>query len=195
MAQMSTEEIALWDGFAVMLGGGAAALAGLVFVAVSINVERIVRVRGLPGRAGESLILLVAAVCQCAFVLIPRQTAVALGIELLAAGFLTLGILLAIAIPGIRAPNRQPTTWHATRLVLVLAATLPVVLAGSSLLGWAPGGLYWLAAGLLCAVVGATANAWVLLVEVVRDERYRPIRDGDRTHAGDHSSAEREPPA
>jgi len=104
-------------------------------------------------------------------------------------------ILLAIAIPGIRAPNRQPATWHAARLVLVFAPTLPVVLASSSLLGWAPGGLYWLAAGLLCAVIGATANAWVLLVEVVRDERYRPIGDGDPTPAGDRKPGKPEPPA
>jgi hypothetical protein len=192
---MSSEEIALWDGFALMLGSGAAALAGLVFVAVSINVERILRVRGLPGRAGESLVLLIAAVCLCALVLIPRQSGVALGVELLAAGVLTLCILLAIAIPGIRAPSRQPATWHATRLVLVFAATLPVVVAGTSLLGWVAGGLYWLAAGLLCAIVGATANAWVLLVEVVRDERYRPVGDGDRTDGRNQGLPEREPPA
>jgi hypothetical protein len=32
-----------------------------------------------------------------------------------------------------------------------------------------------LAAGILCALAVSTANAWVLLVEVVRDARYQPI--------------------
>jgi modulator of FtsH protease len=52
---------------------------------------------------------------------------------------------------------------------------VPVILSGCSLLGWPPGGLYWLVAGVLLAILVATANAWVLLVEVVRDERYRPL--------------------
>lgn len=60
-------------------------------------------------------------------------------------------------------------------MVIQQAAAVPVILAGCSLLGWIPGGLYWLAAGVLCAVIAATANAWVLLVEVLRDERYAPI--------------------
>lgn len=67
------------------------------------------------------------------------------------------------------------------------AGTVLVVLSGCSLLGWPPGGLYWLVGGILSAIVSATANAWVLLVEVVRDERYRPLdaetpsRTADRT--------------
>ena len=32
-----------WNNFFVMVGGGAAALAGLIFVAISINPERIVQ--------------------------------------------------------------------------------------------------------------------------------------------------------
>jgi hypothetical protein len=79
---MSADEIALWEGFAVALAGVAAVLAGLVFVAVSINIDRILRVRGLPGRAGESVILFLSTLCQCVLVLIPHQPARALGAEL-----------------------------------------------------------------------------------------------------------------
>ncbi|HEU0212622.1 MAG TPA: hypothetical protein VFR13_00960 [Jiangellaceae bacterium] len=41
---MTHEEIAAWEGFAVALAGAAAVLSGLLFLAVSLNVERI-----LPG--------------------------------------------------------------------------------------------------------------------------------------------------
>ena len=58
---MSHEDIAAWEGFAVALAGAAAVLAGLVFVAVSINIDRILPVRCLPGRAGESVILFITA--------------------------------------------------------------------------------------------------------------------------------------
>jgi hypothetical protein len=58
---MSHEDIVAWEGFAVALAGAVAVLAGLVFVAVSINSDRILPVRGLPGRAGESVILFITA--------------------------------------------------------------------------------------------------------------------------------------
>jgi len=48
------------------------------------------------------------------------------------------------------------------------AATLPVVVAGVSLLVGAGGGLYWLVPGVVFSLVVAVVNAWVLLVEVVR---------------------------
>jgi hypothetical protein len=37
-----------------------------------------------------------------------------------------------------------------------------------SLLAQAGGGLYWIVAGILGAVLGASVNAWVLLVEILR---------------------------
>lgn len=172
---MSHEDIAAWEGFAVALAGASAVLAGLVFVAVSINVERIVAVPGLPGRAGESVIVFLTALIACAFVLVPDQSATALGIELLLLGLLVLALLFLILVPTLRVPSRQPTSWHAARVVGILTAMLPIVLAGGSLLHWLPGGLYWLLGGVLAAVVVGTANAWVFLVEVVRDQRYRPI--------------------
>ena len=174
---MTSADIAAWESFAVALAGVCAVLAGLVFVAVSINIGRILRVRGLAGRAGESVILFLSAVCLCAFVLIPHQPVAALGAELLGVGLVTLAILTAIVIPALRMPTRQPRSWTITRVVTQQAAAVPAILAGCSLLGWIPGGLYWLAAGVLCTVIAATANAWILLVEVVRDERYAPIDD------------------
>jgi hypothetical protein len=42
------------------------------------------------------------------------------------------------------------------------------VIGGLSVLFEAGGGLYWIAAGVILAIVGAVANAWVLLVEILR---------------------------
>jgi hypothetical protein len=49
-----------WTNFAVALAGVAAVLAGFVFVALSVNLERILQVPGLPARAGEAVIVLSA---------------------------------------------------------------------------------------------------------------------------------------
>jgi hypothetical protein len=171
---VSHEDIAAWEGFGVALTGAAAVLAGLVFVAVSINIDRILPVRGLPGRAGESVILFLTALIADAFVLVPNQPVTALGVELLTLGVLALVLLLLNVIPALRGPTNQPKSWHATRVVGIIAATVPIGLAGASLLHWLVGGLYWLVAGVLAALMVGTANAWVLLVEVVRDRRYRP---------------------
>jgi hypothetical protein len=172
---MSHEDVAAWEGFAVAMAGAAAVLAGLVFVAVSINIDRILLVRGLPGRAGESVILFLTALAACAFVLVPHQPSTALGVELLLVGMLALGLLSLIVTPALRGPSHQPTSWRATRIVGIAVATVPVLLAGASVLHWLPGELYWLVVGVLAALAVGTANAWVLLVEVVRDQRYRPV--------------------
>jgi modulator of FtsH protease len=174
---MSTEDIAVWHDFAAALVGAAAALAGLIFLAVSNNIRRIMAIPGLPGRAGETVIFLLGVLVECAQVLIPRQSATALGIELLISAGLLWAVLNAIAISALRIPTHQPRTWRVYRLARIQLAAAPVLLSGASLLGWPSGGLYWFAGGVLFAIIDATGNAWVLLVEVVRDERYRPVDD------------------
>jgi modulator of FtsH protease len=172
---MSIDDIAAWQGFAVALVGAAAVLAGLIFLAVSINIGLIMVIPGLPGRAGESLIFFVGVLVESALLLIPRQSATALGIELLVSAGLSWAALNLIAISALGKATRQPRTWRLYRVVRIQLAAAPVLLSGCSLLGWPAGGLYWFAGGALFAIIDATGNAWVLLVEVVRDERYRPL--------------------
>lgn len=72
---MTAYEVAEWHELLVASAGGAAALAGLVFVAVSINVERILHLEGLPERALQTVLLLLGAVIVSLFGLIPQSTA------------------------------------------------------------------------------------------------------------------------
>jgi hypothetical protein len=168
-----------WVEFGVALAGAAAVLAGLVFVAVSINLEKVLEVRGLPGRAGESIVMFAGVLILCLGLLIPGQSRTALGVELIVGGALLVLLLILIALPGLNRPTRQPLSWRITRIVVALATSVPVVVAGASLLAEAGGGLYWLAAAFALSLTAGIANAWVLLVEVVRDERYRAVGDDD----------------
>jgi hypothetical protein len=170
-----------WVEFGVAVAGAAAVLAGLVFVSVSITLEKVLEVHGLPGRAGESIVMFAGVLILTFTILIPGQSRVAVGVELLVGGALLATLLLLIALPGLNRPTRQPLSWRITRIVLALAASVPVVIAGASLLAETGGGLYWLGAAFAIALAIGIGNAWVLLVEVVRDERYLPVGDDDRS--------------
>jgi len=156
-----------WSDLFVATAGATAALAGLLFVAVSINLDRIIGEAGLPDRALETVLLLVGVLVVSIAGLIPGQSAGALGVELL-----VLGIALTfqvIRLPLVReVAGKQVRAWLVGRWAIRIAALAPLVLGGASLITTDGGGLYWIVAGIAFAIVGAVANAWVLLVEILR---------------------------
>jgi hypothetical protein len=136
---MSAYTLDAWAEFAVATAGAAAVLAGLIFISVSINLEPILAFPGLPGRAGESLIMLLAVLVLATLMLVP-QSERAPAIEILITGIVYVVGLLLIAVPGARASRTQPLAWRITRVVSALAAGLPAVVAGASLLAEEGGG-------------------------------------------------------
>ena len=162
-----------WHDFFLAQAGAAGVLTGLVFVGVSINLEKIVSnpSSGLAGRAAEALILLVAVLMASVLVLVPGQGPGVLGAEVLVVGLAAWGWIVAIQLPRVRdwgtmrADLRGP---FVVRVVLGQVATLPLVIAGVAVLSVGPGGLYWLMAGTVFSILAALFEAWVLLVEINR---------------------------
>ena len=144
--------------------GASAALAGLIFVAVSINVEEILKLDGVPERALQALLQLIVVVVVSLLALAPGQSSAALGIEtaLLGATMLIFSVWLTAQAD---IPRR---TWKAGRLFVLIAGSLPLMIGGISLIAESGGGLYWLLAGIVLAILGSVSNAWVLLVEILR---------------------------
>ena len=66
------------------------------------------------------------------------------------------------------AGHKRPRMQAVVHWLLVGLGTVPVVLGALSLYAEGGGGLYWVAGGIVLATAGAVANAWVLLVEILR---------------------------
>jgi hypothetical protein len=165
---METGVIAGWKDFLVAAAGAASALAGLVFVALSINLNRILALPGVPGRAGETLILLATALIGGLVALIPGQSPPTLGFLLLAMGLPAWAVPTVLQFRGLRTRDYYTVGNQIFRIALYQVATLPVLLAGLSLRGHFAGGLNWLAAFVILSLIVALFNAWVLLVEILR---------------------------
>ena len=65
-----------WDSFFVAQVGASAALAGLVFVGVSINLTKIMSVADLPARALEAVVVLLSVLIESSLLLVPGQPTV-----------------------------------------------------------------------------------------------------------------------
>lgn len=157
-----------WQDLGVAAAGASAALAGLVFVAVSINLDRILAYPWLPGRVAETVVILAAVLVEALLLLAPGQSRIALGAEMAGAGAaawvaLTVGHLRLLRHD---ADTTPPHRWP--RVVAGQLASLPALVAGASLLLHAGGGLYWLLAGMALSMLAAILNAWVLLIEIGR---------------------------
>jgi hypothetical protein len=157
-----------WAGFAAAQLGASAALAGLVFVGVSINLDRIMRLKHLPDRALEALILLTSILFSSSLVLVPGQSTVVLGGELLVLALVLWALVSLLHRHTLRVMDptyRAPSLLH---IVMSQAAAVTYVVSGASLALHAGGGLYWLVPATVLALATSLLSAWVLLVEVMR---------------------------
>lgn len=162
------ESLAEWHDFFVAYVGASAALAGLLFVATSINIERILKFPWLPARAGITMLLLLGALLEGSFALWPGQPLRVLGLELLA---VSVGVWLAalrLSLGGPRPPREFAPHMRindaAVQLATLSAVAGAIVMAGLAV----PLGMYLSAASLLLAIVVVFINSWVLLVEILR---------------------------
>jgi hypothetical protein len=181
---------AAWGSFFTALVTAAAALTGLLFVAVSINLSKIVPVRKaddsavvraaddgagdraaddgvLAARAAETLSSLLLVVVTGALTFVPQVTRL-LGLELTLLAGPMLAVTTRTQLRHWRKNRDQPLYWTVSRMSTTAVGTVPATWAGISLAAHWGGGLYWLAAAALAGIVGAVLNAWVLLVEIIR---------------------------
>ena len=162
---MTAYDVAAWSDFANTVAGGAAALAGLMFVGLSLNLTEVLAFPGVAARAAATLGLTVAMLLVAVFVATPGQDGRVLASEIGAVGLVT-------ALGVIAGAWSQRAGVHRNRALMsmfLLFIPGPLLIVGAvSLWSHAGGGLYWVTAAVTTAFASATANAWVLLVEIKR---------------------------
>jgi hypothetical protein len=156
-----------WHAFCAAFAGASGALLGLAFVAISFNLEPILKAKHLPGRAIETLVFFAYPLGTSLLILVPglTNTAAGIGQAIFAAGLVLLVLLDLFRWKG---EENDPLSWRLSQLTpAVLIAALAIV-GALAMLTTSLGGLYWLAGAMAIATASGLVNSWVLLVEIKR---------------------------
>jgi hypothetical protein len=158
-------KMAEWHDFAVMLGGAAAALTGLVFVAVSIQLVTVGNDPVLRHRATSSLVFLFTIVAAAAAILAP-QSPRAVGVE-----FLVLVLIGAfVGRRGFLTAREQHDPLTRGLFVVQTPTAVVGIAADISLIAMRGYGMYLAAPCLVITAATTVASAWNVLVAAAKED-------------------------
>ena len=162
---MGTYSPELWHDFFLMVGGGAAALAGLVFVAMSLNLDVVMRDATHRYRAIGTLTNFVGVFVVCALALMGGQGHAAVGIGWLLAST-GAGAAYVYGYLRARTAGGSRTTLSMVRTMTGTGLYLAQIVGSVLLLLDATTGLYIAAAAMVILTAYSVSGAWLLLVGV-----------------------------
>lgn len=157
---------ASWGNFFLMVGGGSAALTGLVFVAMSINHDLITKDAAHRYRATGTLTGLTAVFVRCALVLMGSQNYRLLAIELGIVTFTSAYFFFRAYLQASRSehePGLRRTMHYGSFFFLEIFGAL-LLFSGRIV------GLYIVAMSILVSLVLMIFGAWQLVVGVYDQE-------------------------
>ena len=158
---------AQWHDFAATFAGAAGALLGLAFVAISLNLDAILRDKTLPGRAVETLAFFAYPLAGGLLIQLPGLSHTALGVG---QAILVVGLagLIALGVRRWRQQRTDPLSWRLAHILPAIVITLLAIVGAAATITTSFGGLYWLAGAMAVAAAFGVTNSWVLLVEIKR---------------------------
>jgi hypothetical protein len=140
----------------------------LIFVGLSINISRIISIPRLPGRAIQSLTVLAAILVSSLLVLVPGQSLLALGAEILVVGVCAFGINTRFDFVNFKMTERKYRGSYLIVVALDQSCVILYILAGIATLLYGEVGIYLLVPATVFSFLKAIIDAWVLLVEINR---------------------------
>ena len=164
--------LAPWVPFFSATATAAAALVGLIIVAMSVNVKAIVAIPTMPSRASSTIANVMVVLIVSVVALVPVVGLAGLGVVLVLATLLA-GVLAGdAAVRLIRSrgddassPGRVSAIARGLLGIVPLVASL---IAGIMLLVADGGGLVALAVAIVLIFIESVINAWVLMIEIRR---------------------------
>lgn len=157
-----------WSDFFTGASASSAALLGLLFVALSINLQPILKSRGLTSRASESMLLLGAALVVSLLALMPGITALQFGAPVLATAVVAWSVPMLSQWRAKTMGQHQEFRYEAARFAMRQVATLPLAAGAVLLLARNAEGTAWIAVALILCMVVSLWTTWILLVEILR---------------------------
>ena len=164
-----------WHDFFVMVGGSAAVLVGLVFVALSLNVDVIVQDATHRFRAIDTMSGMTGVFVLCALVLMGGQDHRAVGIE----WFVVAAVSVAVYVHGHLQAVRLGGTLavlRGRRTVTMAGLYLAQLVGAGLLVADRIAGLYLAAVAVVAALAFMISGAWLLVVDAARRESKPPDR-------------------
>jgi hypothetical protein len=166
-----------WDTFAVIVGGAAAVLLGLLFIAVSIRLAAFASNVELRNRAAGTLTLFGIVLLLALLLAVPAQSHRVLGVEIVVLAVLGgAGLFLLDWRAG---RNRgQQVVGRVLEMVSPDTVTTVLLLVGGLLLVFrVSAGMYVLVAPVVTAFVGGLVNAWLFMTRVQEQPPASPAPD------------------
>ncbi|MDE1993113.1 MAG: hypothetical protein KGI75_11470 [Rhizobiaceae bacterium] len=157
-----------WANFFFAQVGASATLAGLLVVAISINLTRILAFQHLPAQAGGTLAVLTGVLILASIALMPKLPDPVFGMAamIIGAAAIALATVNQLRFPVDR--DNITSMQRYARSAIIMLASLPFVIGGLMLLMDLDSGLYWIAIGMISALVAGVLSTWILLVEILR---------------------------
>ena len=158
-----------WTDFNVAMVGAAAALAGLVIVAASVNIAKIIELGSgsLIARLAAAIASLVLALIASGLALMPGITAPWFGAILILASAGSAAFQLHAART-IFSDHDPAARARFAKSVLGFLPVTAYLAGGIAVLSSHPAGLYLSAAGCILAIIAAIVVSWVAPAEVLR---------------------------
>jgi hypothetical protein len=158
-----------WNNFFVMVGGGAAALAGLIFVAMSIKHEIIIRNTTHKNRAINMLTGFTAIFMASSFALIGNQYPGMLGFEWLVLWLVATVIFIRGYVIAIRS-GMSSIGLNIPRLAGGTICYLAEVMSGIFLILGYSSGYYIAAIAIIVLFAFLISGAWLLMIGIYEDQ-------------------------
>ena len=161
--------IGQWHDFFVMVGGGAAALAGLVFIAMSINISIITQDATHRNRAIATLTGFTAVFMICALALIGRQDYQWIGVEWLVVSLVPTITYIRVYFKATKM-GRSSVGLSIGRFIAGTSCYLAQIIGSVLLISGNVAGLYVASVAMVLSFAFFISGAWLLITGIPENQ-------------------------